>query len=84
MDTVPDATTLIKFNQRFGEKLVADLNKQLVGHLVKHRAIKPRRIEGAVRTARKTAGQVPLPSASIRGVRGQASGVDPRSQDAGV
>jgi hypothetical protein len=44
MDTVPDATTLIKFNQRFGEKLVADLNKQLVGHLVKHRVIKPRRI----------------------------------------
>ena len=32
MDTIPDATTLIKFNQRFGEKRVADLNKQLVGH----------------------------------------------------
>ena len=44
MDTVPDATTLIKLNQRFGEKRVANLNKQLVGHLVKHRAIKPRRI----------------------------------------
>ena len=44
MDTVPDATTLIKLNQRFGEERVADLNKQLVGHLVKHRAIKPRRI----------------------------------------
>jgi IS5 family transposase len=44
MDTVPDATTLIKLNQRFGEERVAGLNKQLVGHLVKHRALKPRRI----------------------------------------
>jgi len=44
MDTVPDATTLIKLNQRFGEERVANLNKQLVGHLIKHRAIKPRRI----------------------------------------
>jgi IS5 family transposase len=44
MDTVPDATTLIKLNQRFGEARVANLNKQLVGHLVKHRAIKARRI----------------------------------------
>ena len=44
MDTVPDATTLIKLNQRFGEERVTNLNKQLVGHLVKHRAIKPRRI----------------------------------------
>jgi transposase, IS5 family len=44
MDTVPDATTLIKLNQRFGEQRVATLNKQLVGHLVKQRAIKPRRI----------------------------------------
>ena len=44
IDTVPDATTLIKLNQRFGEERVSDLNKQLVGHLVKHRAIKPRRI----------------------------------------
>ena len=44
MDTVPDATTLIKLNQRFGDERVANLNKQLVGHLVKHRAIKPRRI----------------------------------------
>lgn len=43
-DTVPDATTLIKLNQRFGEERVAGLNKQLVGHLVKQRAIKPRRI----------------------------------------
>jgi IS5 family transposase len=44
MDTVPDATTLIKLNQRFGEGRVGHLNKQLVGHVVKHRAIKPRRI----------------------------------------
>jgi len=44
MDTVPDATTLIKLNQRFGEERVVNLNKQLVGHLVKQRAIKPRRI----------------------------------------
>ncbi len=44
MDTVPDATTLIKLNQRFGEERIVNLNKQLVGHLVKHRAIKPRRI----------------------------------------
>ena len=44
MDTVPDATTLIKLNQRLGEERVVTLNKQLVGHLVKQRAIKPRRI----------------------------------------
>lgn len=44
MDTVPDATTLIKLNQRLGEERVATLNKQLVGHLIKHRSIKPRRI----------------------------------------
>jgi IS5 family transposase len=44
MDTVPDATTLIKLNQRFGQERVTNLNKQLVGHLVQHRAIKPRRI----------------------------------------
>jgi transposase, IS5 family len=44
MDTVPDATTLIKLNQRLGQERVTNLNKQLVGHLVKHRAIKPRRI----------------------------------------
>jgi len=43
-DTVPDATTLIKLNLRFGEERIAGLNKQLVGHLVKQRAIKPRRI----------------------------------------
>jgi len=44
METVPDATTLIKLNQRFGQERVTNLNKQLVGHLVKRRAIKPRRI----------------------------------------
>jgi transposase, IS5 family len=44
MDAVPDATTLIKLNQRFGEERVGKLNKRLVGHLVKHKAIKPRRI----------------------------------------
>jgi len=44
MDTVPDATTLIKLNQRFGQQRVATLNKQLVGHLIKQHAIKPRRI----------------------------------------
>ena len=44
MEAVPDATTLIKLNQRLGEERVANLNKQLVGHLVKQRAIKPRRI----------------------------------------
>lgn len=44
MDTVPDATTLIKLNQRFGQQRVATLNKRLVGHLIKQRAIKPRRI----------------------------------------
>ena len=44
MDAVPDATTLIKLNQRFGQERVVNLNKQLVGHLVKQRAIKPRRI----------------------------------------
>lgn len=44
MEAVPDATTLIKLNQRFGEQRVADLNKHLVGHLVKSRSIKPRRI----------------------------------------
>jgi IS5 family transposase len=44
MDSVPDATTLIKLNQRFGEKLVSDLNKRLVKHLVTTKTIKPRRI----------------------------------------
>jgi IS5 family transposase len=44
MDTVPDATTLIKLNHRFGEERVDKLNKQLVGQLIKQRAIKARRI----------------------------------------
>lgn len=44
MDTVPDATTLIKLNQRFGDERIAALNKKLVKHLVKTKAIRPRRI----------------------------------------
>jgi transposase, IS5 family len=44
MDSVPDATTLIQFNQRFGEERIAALNKKLVRHMVKAKAIKPRRI----------------------------------------
>ena len=43
-DTVPDATTLIKLNQRFGEERIATLNKRLVKRLVKTKSIKPRRI----------------------------------------
>jgi transposase, IS5 family len=44
MDAVPDATTLIKLNQRFGEDRISDLNKHLVKQLMKSRSIKPRRI----------------------------------------
>ncbi len=44
MDAVPDATTLIKLNQRFGEERMAKLNQELVRSLVKTRSIKPRRI----------------------------------------
>lgn len=44
MDTVPDATTLIKLNQRFGEDRISGLNKHLVKQLLKSRSIKPRRI----------------------------------------
>jgi IS5 family transposase len=44
MDTVPDATTLIKLNQRFGDERIALLNKKLVKHLVTAKRIKPRRI----------------------------------------
>ena len=44
MDPVPDATTLIKLNQRFGEQRITDLNKHLVKQLLKTRSIKPRRI----------------------------------------
>jgi transposase, IS5 family len=44
MDAVPDSTTLIKLNQRFGEERIAKLNQDLVRSLVKTRSIKPRRI----------------------------------------
>ena len=44
MDIVPDATTLIKLNQRFGEDRVRGLNKHLMKQLLKTRSIKPRRI----------------------------------------
>jgi IS5 family transposase len=44
MDQVPDATTLIKLNQRFGEDRISGLNKHLVKQLLKSRSIKPRRI----------------------------------------
>lgn len=44
MDGVPDSTTLIKLNQRFGEERIAKLNQELVGSLVKTRSIKARRI----------------------------------------
>jgi IS5 family transposase len=43
-DKVPDATTLIKLNQRFGDERLAMLNKALVKHLVKTKAIRPRKI----------------------------------------
>jgi IS5 family transposase len=44
MDGVPDSTTLIKLNQRFGDDLIAALNKKLVKHLIKTKSIKPRKI----------------------------------------
>ena len=44
MDPVPDATTLIKLNQRFGEDRITGLNQHLVKQLLKTRSIKPRRI----------------------------------------
>ena len=44
MESVPDATTLIKLNRRFGEERIAELNRHLVKHLVKTRSLKPRRI----------------------------------------
>lgn len=44
MDAVPDSTTLIKLNQRFGEDKLRELNKRLVEHLIGARAIKPRKI----------------------------------------
>jgi IS5 family transposase len=44
MDAVPDATTLIKLNQRFGEDRISALNKHLIKQLLKSGSIKPRRI----------------------------------------
>jgi len=44
MDDVPDATTLIKLNQRLGEERIRQLNKRWVKHLVKNKKIKPRKI----------------------------------------
>lgn len=44
MDPVPDATTLIKLNQRFGADRMTGLNKHLVKQLLKSGSIKPRRI----------------------------------------
>ena len=41
---MPDATTLIKLNQRFGEERMTELNRLLIKSLVKTRSIKPRRI----------------------------------------
>lgn len=41
---MPDATTLIKLNQRFGEERINGLNKRLVKQLLKSSSIKPRRI----------------------------------------
>ena len=43
-ERVPDSTTLIKLNQRFGDERLAMLNKALVKHLVKTKAIRPRKI----------------------------------------
>lgn len=43
-DRVPDSTTLIKLNQRCGDERLAVLNKALVKHLVKSKAIRPRKI----------------------------------------
>jgi len=43
-DRVPDATTLIKLNQRFGDERLAMLNTALIKHLVKTKAIQPRKI----------------------------------------
>lgn len=43
-DRVPDSTTLIKLNQRFGNERLSMLNKALVKHLVKTKAISPRKI----------------------------------------
>lgn len=44
MDSVPDSTTLIKLNQRFGEEMISSLNKKLVKQLIKNKSIKARKI----------------------------------------
>lgn len=44
MEGVPDATTLIKLNQRFGEDRIKGLNQHLIKQLLKTRSIRPRRI----------------------------------------
>ncbi len=44
MDAVPDATTLIKLNQRFGEERIKGLNQHLIQQLLRTHSIKPRRI----------------------------------------
>lgn len=44
MDAVPDSTTLIKLNQRFGDEMISNLNKHLIKHLIKTKSIKPRKI----------------------------------------
>src|SRR5215471_11727655 len=44
MDAVPDATTLIKLNQRFGDAQIRGLNERMMKQLLKTRSIKPRRI----------------------------------------
>src|SRR3972149_2886780 len=44
MDQVPDSTTLIKLNHRFGEERVGKLNQEPVRSLGKSRSIKPRRL----------------------------------------
>lgn len=43
-DVVPDATTLIKLNQRLGEDRIRQLNKRLVKHLLVAKKITPRKI----------------------------------------
>jgi thiamine pyrophosphate-dependent acetolactate synthase large subunit-like protein len=44
MDPVPDSTTLIKQNQKFGDASIEELNKKLVKHLIKTKKIAPRKI----------------------------------------
>jgi IS5 family transposase len=43
-DKVPDATTLIKLNKRFGEERIKKLNQKLVKALMKEKAMTPRRL----------------------------------------